>query len=90
MTTKSLTTKSLWIALALLGSTALVVGCEQKTPLEKAGDDLKDAAKDTGDAMKDAAHDAKNAMQDAAHDAKDAAQDLGNEIKRDTDGNPNN
>jgi hypothetical protein len=83
-------TKSLWIALALLGSATLVVACEQKTPLEKAGDDLKDAAKDTGDAMKDAAHDAKDAAQDAAHDAQDAAKDAGDSLKRATDGNPNN
>ncbi|MEP7210147.1 MAG: hypothetical protein ABI740_04860 [Alphaproteobacteria bacterium] len=60
-------TKSLWIALALLGSASVMVGCEQKTPLEKAGDNLKDAAKDTGDAMKDAAHDAKDAVKDATN-----------------------
>jgi hypothetical protein len=82
-------TKPLLIALALLGSTGMVVGCEQKTSLQKAGDDLKDAAHDTGDAMKDAAHDAKTAVLGAAHDAKDAAKDIGNDIKKDTEGKPN-
>ena len=74
----SMTTKSLLLALALLGASGMIVGCEPKTPLQKAGDDLKDAAHDTGDAIKD-----------AGRDAKDAAKDAGNDLKKATDGKPN-
>lgn len=48
-----MTTKSLWLALALLGSASLVA-CEEKTPAEEAADAIDDAARDVGDAIDDA------------------------------------
>ena len=71
-------TKSLWLALALIGSSGIMAGCEQKTPMQKAGEDLKDAA-----------HDAGSAIKDAGRDAKDAAKDAGQDLKKATDGKPN-
>ncbi|MDZ4761646.1 MAG: hypothetical protein SGJ21_11280 [Alphaproteobacteria bacterium] len=41
-------TKVLWLALALLGSTALVA-CEEESPLEDAAEDVGDAAEDVVD-----------------------------------------
>lgn len=68
-------TKTLWLALALLGSGALSA-CDDRTPMQKAGDDLKDAAHETGQAAKEAGQDAKDAVKDAAHDLKQAGKDI--------------
>ena len=47
---------SLAIATLLVGGTSALVGCEQKTPAEKAGDNVKDATHDAADATRDAGH----------------------------------
>lgn len=47
-------TRSLWLALAMLGSTGLVAACEEKSELEKAADKVEDAADDAADAARDA------------------------------------
>lgn len=46
--------KSVWIALALLGSTGVVAACEEKSPVEEAADAVDDAARDVADEIKDA------------------------------------
>jgi hypothetical protein len=43
--------KSLWLALALLGSGGIVAACEQESPVEDAAEDVKDAAEDVVDKM---------------------------------------
>jgi hypothetical protein len=41
--------KSVWLALALLGSGGIVAACEQESPLEDAAEDVGDAAEDIVD-----------------------------------------
>jgi len=58
----------------------LMVGCEEKGPMEEAGETVDDAmskagetAEDAGDAINDAATDAGNAVEDACEEAKKQA-----------------
>jgi hypothetical protein len=46
-----MTLKSVWLALALLGSGGIVAACEQESPVEDAAEDVKDAAEDVVDKM---------------------------------------
>ena len=41
--------KSVWLALALLGSGGVVAACERESPVEDAAEDGKDAAEDIVD-----------------------------------------
>jgi hypothetical protein len=49
-----MTTKSLWLALAMLGCGGVMAACEEKTPAEEAADKVGDAADDAAEAVKDA------------------------------------
>ncbi|HAB18875.1 MAG TPA: YtxH domain-containing protein [Verrucomicrobiota bacterium] len=51
-----------------------VTGCQEKTPVEKAADSVKDAADSVGDAAKDAANKTKDAAKEAVDKAKDAVK----------------
>jgi len=53
------------ILAALIGGMSLgfVSGCEEKGPMEKAGEKTDDAAKEAGDAAKKAGEDAKKATE---------------------------
>ena len=51
------------------------VGCQEKGPLEKAGEKVDDAAQKTSDAIKNAATKTKDAAKDTADKAKAAADD---------------
>ena len=55
----------------LVFGAACVVGCEQKTPAEKAQDNMGKAA----DNVKDASHDAADSTRDATHKAADKVRD---------------
>ncbi len=41
--------KSVWLALALLGSGGVISACEEESPLEDAAEDVEDAAEDIVD-----------------------------------------
>jgi len=47
-------TRSLWLALAMLGSAGIIAACEEKSGAEKAADKIEEAAEDAADAVKDA------------------------------------
>jgi hypothetical protein len=49
-----MSTKTLWLALALLGCGAVTAACEEKSLAEEAADAVDDAAHDAADAVKDA------------------------------------
>lgn len=49
-----MSTKPIWLALALLGSTAMISACEEKSPAEEAADEIGDAVDDVADEIKDA------------------------------------
>jgi hypothetical protein len=53
---------ALFTLLSLIG----LAGCEERTPTERAVDDIEDAAEDVGDEVEDAAEDASDAVEDAA------------------------
>jgi hypothetical protein len=50
--------------IAFAASIFALGGCEEKSPVEKAGDDIEDAAEDVGDAVEDAADEVKDAVDD--------------------------
>ena len=66
------TMASFGLAALMLGGA--VVGCEEKTPAEKASDNMGKAA----DNMKDASHDAADSTRDATHKAADKVRDATN------------
>jgi hypothetical protein len=41
--------KSVWLTLALRGSSGMVAACEEESPVEDAAEDVKDAAEDIVD-----------------------------------------
>jgi hypothetical protein len=41
--------KTVWLALALMGSGGVVTACEEESPVEDAAEDVKDAAEDIVD-----------------------------------------
>ena len=56
-------------AVTIFASLALVFlltlgGCEEKSPIEKAGDKVEDAADEVGDAVEDAADEVEDAVDD--------------------------
>ena len=70
---KSLT-KLFATLVAILALGVVATGCKEKTPMEKAGDDMKKAAESTADAAKDAAQKTADAAKDAAKKAEDAVK----------------
>ena len=61
--------------LAVILSLGVVAsGCKEKSPMEKAGDDIKKAAESTADAAKDAAQKTADAAKEAAKKAEDAVK----------------
>ncbi|HTH46324.1 MAG TPA: YtxH domain-containing protein [Candidatus Limnocylindria bacterium] len=58
--------------IAILSLGVLATGCKEKTPMEKAGDDIKKAAESTADAAKDAAAKTADAAKDGAKKVEDA------------------
>lgn len=46
--------KAMLLLSLFVGSSAFLVSCEEKGPLEKAGEDMDDAIEETGDAVEDA------------------------------------
>jgi len=61
---RKLQTLIMTLAMMLFGAAPAIVftGCEEKTPAEKLGDDLKDLGKDVKDAVEDAADDVKDSI----------------------------
>lgn len=59
---------------AILSLGVLATGCKEKTPAEKAGDDIKKAAESVGDAAKDAANKTADAAKDTAKKVEDAVK----------------
>ena len=55
--------------ISLIASLLAITGCEEKGPLEKAGETIDDAVNDSGDALEDAADDVEDAADDAARGA---------------------
>jgi len=57
-------------------STAVLVGCKEKSVTEKAVDETKSAAQEAGDTIKDAAVKTGDAVKDAAVKTADVAKDV--------------
>lgn len=55
--------------------TAGLVACEQEGPMEKAGKEIDEAAKDVGKATEDAMKDAGKAVEDAEQKVKETIND---------------
>ena len=47
-------------------------GCEERSPIEKAADDVEDAAEEVGEKVEDAADEVGDAVEDAGDKVKDS------------------
>ncbi len=54
--------KSIYLLLAVALSLSTLTGCEEKSPMEKAGESIEEA----GDSLQEAANDTQRALEDAA------------------------
>lgn len=64
------------LLISLCASFLALAGCEEKGPMEKAGERVDDAVDNAGDAMDDA----KDAADDAADEMEDAVDDVADEV----------
>lgn len=71
------------VAIPSFAAVALLVmpACEKEGHMEKAGEHVKDAAKETGKAAKETAQDAADATKRAANKAADAVEDAAQDAK---------
>ncbi|RBP52779.1 hypothetical protein [Arenicella xantha] len=58
---------------SLFASLVALAGCEEKGPMEKAGESIDNAVDDAGDAINDAGDEVEDAADDAADEIEDAA-----------------
>ncbi|MEZ5565648.1 MAG: hypothetical protein R3F24_09105 [Gammaproteobacteria bacterium] len=65
-----------WIALGLVGM--LVVACDNKGPVEQAGEEIDEAV----DTMKSGSESTANKVDDAIDDVRDGAKDAVDELKK--------
>lgn len=54
------------MALFLAGASIGIAGCEEKSPLEEAGDAIEEGIEDAADEIEDAAEEAEEAAEEAA------------------------
>lgn len=63
---------ALFVLLFALGGGAMLTGCEEKGPAEKAGEKLDNAVEEIGDGIDEAAEDAGDAVEEAADEVEEA------------------